>query len=61
KKRKRERDPDAPKRPASSFLLFMSDQRPIIKEKHPDMTYSDLMKEIGTLWKALPESRREVS
>ncbi|RKP26745.1 high mobility group box domain-containing protein, partial [Syncephalis pseudoplumigaleata] len=58
RKRKRERVPDAPKRPASSFLLFMSDQRPIVKEKHPNMTYPDLMKEIGTLWKKLPESQR---
>ncbi|KAI9596855.1 hypothetical protein BDF19DRAFT_324437 [Syncephalis fuscata] len=59
KKRKRERDPDAPKRPPSSFLLFMADRRPLIKQENPDMTYTDLMKEIGTLWKALPSAQRE--
>ncbi|RKP08535.1 hypothetical protein THASP1DRAFT_23491 [Thamnocephalis sphaerospora] len=58
KKRKRDRDPDAPKRPPSSFLLFMADRRPILKKEHPDMSYSDLMKEISNMWKVLPDAQR---
>jgi hypothetical protein len=57
--KKRKRDPNAPKRPPSSFLLFMADRRPILKKEHPDMPYLEMMKEIGNMWKALPEAQRQ--
>ena len=46
-----EKDPLAPKKPASSFLIFSSEMRPIIKEKNPDMAHIDITKELGILWK----------
>lgn len=60
RKRKRKRDPDAPKRPASSFLMFLLEHRPIMRERHPNLSYSELMKEIGAMWKGLPSKDREV-
>jgi hypothetical protein len=45
------KDPNAPKKPASSFLIFSSEMRPIIKQKNPDMTHLDITKELGVLWK----------
>ncbi|RKP06071.1 high mobility group box domain-containing protein [Thamnocephalis sphaerospora] len=51
-------DPDALKRPPSAFLLFMADRRPLLKKEHPDMSYSDLIKEIGNMWEALSDVQR---
>ncbi len=59
KVKKRIRDPDAPKAPMSSYLLFTRDQRAAIKEEHPDMEPKALMQEIGRRWReeATPEVR----
>ena len=37
-KRKRKKDPDAPKRALSAFFWYCSDRRPIVKKEHPDWT-----------------------
>ncbi len=65
KKRKikrRVRDPDAPKAPLSSYLLFTRDQRTLIKEQYPDMEPKALMQEIGRRWReeATPEVKEVI-
>ncbi|XP_029302774.1 high mobility group-T protein-like [Cottoperca gobio] len=49
-KRKRFKDPNAPKRPPSAFFLFCGDFRPKVKSEHPGLTIGDTAKKLGEMW-----------
>jgi hypothetical protein len=64
KKRKRNtkpRDPNAPKRPASSYILFQNEIRKPLKDKHPGLTNPELLNMISDLWKKMSEEEKAVS
>lgn len=61
-RRKKTRDPNAPKRPQSAFFLFSSDQRKKLKAD-PDtksVPSSELSKRIGELWRNLSDKKKAV-
>jgi hypothetical protein len=58
-KAKAKKDPNAPKRPTTSFLYFSVEMRPKIKEKNPEMTFGELGKKIGELFRALTPDEKE--
>jgi len=61
-KKKRERklkDPNAPKGPASAYILFQNDIRAAYKKEHPEMNNKELLRLIGDQWKALEESKKD--
>jgi hypothetical protein len=61
KKRKRaEKDPDAPKKPATSYFLFSNAIRGKVKEEHPEMDQQQLASLMGSKWKALTIDERKV-
>jgi hypothetical protein len=61
KKRKREkRDPNAPKVPMSSYLLFSQKHRLRVKEEHTDMTPTEIASELGRIWRAMTQEEKEV-
>ncbi|KJA21704.1 hypothetical protein HYPSUDRAFT_41851 [Hypholoma sublateritium FD-334 SS-4] len=63
KKRKRNtkpKDPNAPKRPASSYINFQNAVRGELKKLHPDLSNAELLSKISDLWKDLPASEKEV-
>lgn len=49
-KKKRFKDPNAPKRPPSAFFLFCADFRNKIKEENPGFTIGDTAKKLGEMW-----------
>ncbi|KFM80844.1 High mobility group protein DSP1, partial [Stegodyphus mimosarum] len=58
RKRKRTKDPNAPKRSLSAFFWFSNDERPKVKESMPDSTVGDIAKELGRRWNEIsPEVR----
>ncbi|KAG8181726.1 hypothetical protein JTE90_028265 [Oedothorax gibbosus] len=58
KKRKRTKDPNAPKRSLSAFFWFSNDERPKVKETMPDSTVGDVAKELGRRWNDVtPETK----
>ncbi|OBZ71853.1 High mobility group protein 1.2 [Grifola frondosa] len=57
---KKPRDPDAPKRPASSYLLFQNEIRKELKAKYPDLRNNELLSEIAKLWAEMPQEQKEV-
>ncbi|CAK9291657.1 unnamed protein product [Gordionus sp. m RMFG-2023] len=60
KKRKRVKDPDAPKRALSAFFIFCNDERPKIKLTDPGLTVGDIAKELGLRWsRVLPEAKQK--
>lgn len=60
KKKKIIRDPNAPKRPASSYLLFQNDVRQSLKAKHPNVPNNELLQIISKLWQEMPKEQKDV-
>src|SRR3569832_1712200 len=50
-KKKEKKDPNAPKRAMTSFLLFSNEMRPKIKEKNPDLSFGELGKKLGEMFR----------
>lgn len=50
KRKKRVKDPNAPKRALSAFFWFCNDERPKVKETMPDATVGEIAKELGKRW-----------
>ena len=48
--KKKFKDPNAPKRPPSTFFLFCSEYRPKIKGEHPGLSIGDVAKKLGEMW-----------
>lgn len=49
-KKKRFKDPNAPKRPPSAFFIFCAEFRPKVKEETPGLSIGDVAKKLGELW-----------
>lgn len=52
------RDPSAPKRPMSAFLLFTQGRRAEIKKKYPDMKNTEVSRVLGDMWHNLSDQER---
>jgi len=50
RKRKRAKDPNAPKRALSAFFWFCNDERPKVKETMTDNSVTKVAKELGRRW-----------
>ena len=57
---KKGKDPNAPKRPMSAYMLWLNANREKIKSDHPGISITDLSKKAGELWKAMSEEKKEV-
>ncbi|PWY98699.1 HMG-box [Testicularia cyperi] len=60
RREKRLRDPLAPKRPPSAYLLFQNEVRQEIRKKHPSLPYSEVLGKVSEAWKALTDEQRRV-
>ncbi|CAA7259584.1 unnamed protein product [Cyclocybe aegerita] len=63
KKRKRTqkvKDPNAPKRPASSYILFQNEVRKELKEQHPNISNMDLLAMISEQWKNMSDDQKRI-
>lgn len=58
-KDKKPKDPNAPKRPPSAYLLYQNEVRKDIREQHPDMTYPQVLQEISKMWTGLSELEKK--
>ncbi|THH01745.1 hypothetical protein EW026_g1016 [Hermanssonia centrifuga] len=60
KKRKtKEKDPNAPKRPASSYLLFQNEVRQELKAQHPGLPNNELLNKIAKAWSEMPKEQKD--
>jgi len=57
-KGKKKKDPNAPKRGMSAFMLFSNEIRSKVKQENPELTFGELGKKIGELFKALGSDER---
>lgn len=56
--KKFKKDPNRPKKPASSFMLFANDQRASLKQRKPGLSVGEVGKELGAMWASLGESEK---
>lgn len=47
---KKARDPDAPKRAASSYIFFQNDLRQELRKQHPDISSTEIMARVKKQW-----------
>jgi hypothetical protein len=59
KKAKAKKDPNAPKKPLTSFMLFSNENRSRIQKENPSMTFGELGKKIGELFRGLSSSEKQ--
>eukprot|EP00026_Physarum_polycephalum_P015118 Phypoly_transcript_15733.p2 GENE.Phypoly_transcript_15733~~Phypoly_transcript_15733.p2 ORF type:complete len:160 (+),score=31.83 Phypoly_transcript_15733:378-857(+) len=57
---KRKKDPNAPKRPLTAFMLYAHDKRAEIKAQNPDMTFGALGKKLGETWLTFDATQKKV-
>ena len=57
RKRKKQTDPKAPKRPASAYMEFVIKERKVWSDVK-SVSYRDKLKEVGRKWKSLSEEER---
>ncbi|KAG6819459.1 hypothetical protein H0H93_011629 [Arthromyces matolae] len=60
KRQRKIKDPNAPKRPASSYIMFQNDIRKDLKEKNPTLSNSDLLALISQKWADMTEEEKSV-
>jgi high mobility group protein B2 len=55
---KEKKPEDYPKAALSAYFIFVNDNRDKVKEKNPDMKLTQVLSEVGSMWKALSESEK---
>ena len=63
KKRKRvtkPKDPNAPKRPPSAYLIYQNSLRTETKAQNPQFSNQEVLAKVAEAWKALSEEERKV-
>ena len=51
----------SPRKPRAknAYMRFSSDERPKLKEEHPDLPPKDVLKELGKRWSALTDAQKD--
>ena len=58
-KNKKEKDPAAPKRPKSSYIIFCGAKRDEIKKKNPEMKATEITSKLGEIWQSLNDKQKK--
>lgn len=53
------KDPNAPRRPTTAYLLFCQQNRDKLRAANPGMSFLDVTKELGQQWTRLDEEERQ--
>ena len=60
-KKRKKKDPSAPKNAGSAYQYYMKHHRPLLREQNEDITFSELGKAVGAMWKAASADEKRVS
>lgn len=58
KRKKKKKDPNAPKKALSAYFLFSMAERPKVKAENPDIKFGDIARMISARYKAMSDSER---
>jgi len=56
---KKKRDPNAPKKPLTGYIIYCQKEREALKAKHPEMSAKDLTRQLGANWNALSDKQKK--
>ena len=59
KKKRRVRDPNAPRKPLNAFILFSQLERDKMKQARPELSRQEITKELSNIWKEMPEEQKK--
>ena len=51
----KKKDPDAPKKPLTAYMVWLQENRAAIKDKHPGISLIDIAKKAGEMWKEVAD------
>ena len=54
------KDPNAPRRPQTAYMMFTSEVRKDVRVDNPDTTVSERAKIIGKMWADLDDEKKKV-
>lgn len=57
---KKGKDPNAPKRPLSAYMLWLNANRDKIRSDSPGRSVTEVSKKAGELWKGMSKEKKEV-
>jgi len=57
-KRNPKKDPNAPKRAMSAYMMFVLDKRQEIKRQNPNASFGEIGEMVGNKWKAMSEAEK---
>ena len=57
---KKTRDPDLPKRAASSYIFFQNELRPELRKQHPDISTAEIMARVKKQWAEMTPEQKGV-
>jgi hypothetical protein len=60
RKKREKKDPDAPKRPPSAYLLFQNEHMQQLRDEHKDLPYRDVLKLVAEKWRELSDADKQV-
>ena len=60
KKQRAKKDPNAPKKPLSAYMLWLQENRASFKEKYPGITVTEIGKKAGEMWKQISKEEKQV-
>merc|ERR1719187_1656838 len=58
-KKKFKKDPNAPKRPLSGYMLFVNAVRPQVVKENPEFSVTEVLSAIGKMWADVGASDKE--
>jgi len=58
---KKAKDPDAPKRAASSYIFFQNDLRQELRKQHPEISPAEIMSRVSKQWAEMTPEQKGVS
>lgn len=57
--RKKQKDPNAPKRALSAYMFFANDSRETVRTENPGVTFGQIGRLLGEKWKSLSAEEKE--
>ncbi len=55
---KKDKDPNAPKRPRTAYILFSGQEGKKVRAANPEMSAKDVMREIGRRWSQIDPEKK---
>lgn len=51
---------ESPKRPVSAYMHFCCEKKPDIIREHPEFTFAEIIKTLGTIWRNMSDDEKNV-